>query len=64
MARGAWDPMAHLLANLACDPEEDGEPYSPADFHPLRISKARETKASDVLPYDPAVLIAIANKGK
>jgi len=66
MARGAWDPMAHLIAlkiNLASDPEEETEPYTPDDCNPLRVSPPRRTAADNILPYDPAVLIAIAKKG-
>jgi len=67
MARGAWDAPASLLAltmNLACDPEDNITPYTPDDCNPLRVSPPRRTPADDILPYDPAVLIAIASKRK
>lgn len=61
MARGAWDHTAqiiHAMAEAMRNP--DDPPYERDTFHPLRKSPERK---SNVMPYNPAILKALAGKG-
>jgi hypothetical protein len=56
MARGAFDHTAMLAAVSANQwVDEDAKPHAPIEFNPYRVKDASE-EASDLLPYDPAVL--------
>lgn len=67
MARGAWNATASLMATFA-EPYRDADmhpqPYSAIEFHPFRATEEGDGQCSDVLPYDPAVLQAVAAFGK
>ena len=64
MARGAWDHTANLMCMMAeqwRDSEQQPEPFSPSEFHPMRQTPRKQP---NVMPYNPAALEALQSSGK